>query len=624
MTSKLHGTSSGEVGLFRRVNRFGIISAGFIASCLATAGTGQFVAHAGEVIPRHGIAMHGDPALAPDFSHLPYVNPTAPKGGRLTLGELGSYDSLNPFLIRGVSPAGIRGYVYESLMARSGAEPFSLYGLIAESIEFPEDRSEITFSLRPEAQFSDGHPVTAEDVAFSHALLRDHAAPYMRSHYTKVREVTIESPHRIRFVFGPDGDREIPLILGLMPILPKHLTTVESFTRTTLEPPVGSGPMRIGNVDPGRSISYVRNEAYWGRDLPIRRGQFNFDEVRIDFFRDDAALFAAFRTGAIDVRVEEDPTRWSESYSFQEVADGRGLKEALPTSLPDGMLGIVMNTRRAPLDDKRVRDALIRLFDFPWINRTLFNGLYKRSESYFARSELAAVGRTASAHERKLLAPFLGLVEPGVLEGTWRLGESDGTGQDRKALSDAYKLLQEAGYQISGGRLVHGTRGEPLELQFLARSKAEERLMLAYASTLKRLGIPLTIRQVDSAQYWARLKDFDFDLLQWRYSASLSPGNEQINRWASSHADIPGSLNLAGVKNPGVDAMIDAMLQARSREHFEDAVRALDRLLISGGYVIPLFHRPAIWTAHWSRVERPSVLPNSGIDLDTWWAKPGQ
>lgn len=578
-----------------------------------------YATQAGDTVPRHGIAMHGEPVLPPDFDHLPYVNPNARQGGRLTLGVRGSFDSLNPFLVRGVAPVGLRAYVYESLLGRSGTEPFSLYGLIAESIEVPDDRSEITFNIRPSARFSDGQPITADDVAFSHSLLKDRAVPYMRSHYRKVGEVIVETPHRIRFVFNAQGDREIPLILGLMPILPRHLTTVDSFEKTTLEPPVGSGPYVVGSVDAGRSVTYVRDEDYWGRDLPLRAGHFNFDEIKIDFFRDDAALFSAFRTGAIDVRVEEDPTRWSESYGFAAVKAGQVKQEALPTTLPDGMLGIVMNTRRAPLDKQLVRKALIRLFDFQWINRTLFNGLYARSESYFARSELGAVGRPATAHERSLLEPFMELVAPDILEGTWRLPVSDGSGQDRKALSEAYRLLRQAGYEIKNSRLVHTRTGEQLKLEFLARSKSEERLMLAYASTLKRLGIELGIRQVDNAQYWTRLKEFDFDLIQWRYPASLSPGNEQINRWASSHANVPGSLNLAGVENPGVDAMIDAMLQARSREHFEDAVRAMDRLLISGDYVIPLFHPPAVWVAYWARLARPSNLPDNGLDLETWW-----
>lgn len=573
--------------------------------------------------PQHGLAMHGRPALPPTFTHLPYVNPDAPKGGRLTLGLQGSFDSLNPYLARGVAPTGVRGYVHESLMARSGTEPFTLYGLLAESVEVPDDRSWIIFNIRPEARFADGKPVTSADVVFSHALLKRDAVPFMRSHYSKVSAVDVLGPRRVRFQFSATGDREIALIMGLMPILPKHATTRDDFRKTSLTPPLGSGPYRVASVDAGRSISYKRNEDYWGQTLPIRRGHFNFDEIRIEFFRDGTAAFSAFRTGATDVRVEKDPNRWSGGYDFPAVNDGRVIREVLPTALPDGMRAIVMNGRREIFRDARVRSALIRLFDFHWINRTLFNGLYARSASYFARSDLAALGQPASPGERALLKPFQKYVKPPVLEGTWRPSQSDGSGHDRAALRQAYGLLQEAGYHIRDGRMVHKRDGRQLRMTFLARTKAEERIMLAYQSSLKRLGIELTIRQVDAAQYWEQLKTFDYDMIQWRYPTSLSPGNEQINRWASSHADIDGSLTYAGTRNPAVDAMINAMLTATSRNAFEDAVRAFDRVLISGDYVIPLYHPPAVWVAYWNRIKRPETLPLAGIALETWWAKPG-
>lgn len=574
--------------------------------------------------PRHGIAMHGAPALPRDFTHLPYANPNAPQGGRLTLGQQGTFDSLNPFLPRGVAPPGIRGYVYESLMARSEAEPFSLYGLLAASIEMPDDRSAITFNLRPSARFSDGKPVTAEDVAFSHRILKAHAVPFMRSHYAKATKVEVLGPHKIRFTFGGGGDREIPLILGLMPILPRHAISEATFKQTSLTAPIGSGPYTIAQIDPGRSITYRKNPNYWGKDLPLRRGYFNFSEIRYDYYRDAAALFSAFKTGRVDLRVEEDPARWSSSYTFSAVKRGDVVREALPTQLPAGMTGIVFNTRRPHLQDQRVRQALIALFDFRWINQLLFDGLYVRSASYFARSPLAAVGSPATANEKALLAPFPEAVRPKVLEGTWRPPSSAGDGRDRSALRKAHELLRSAGYEIRNGRMVRAGDGVPLTLNFLARTKTEERLMLAYATTLKRLGIGLSIRQVDDAQYWARLKTFDYDLIHWRYPASLSPGNEQINRWASTHADIEGSLNFAGARSKAADALIVAMLGARERKDFEDAVRAFDRVLISQDYVIPLFHPPAVWVAYWSRLKRPKVLPLSGFAIETWWVQPGK
>lgn len=567
----------------------------------------------------HGIAMHGTPALPPDFKHFPYVNPDAPKGGRLRMGVLGTFDSLNPFIIKGVTPSGIREYVYESLMARSQDEPFTLYGLIAERIEVPEDRSSITFHLRPEARFSDGHPITPEDVLHSHKLLKEGGWPYHRSYYSKVEKAEQIGPHSVRFTFKEGGDREIPLILGLMPILPAHYMTKERFERTSLEPPIGSGPYIIDRVEPGRSVVFRRNPNHWARDLPVNRGRFNFDEIRVDFFRDAASLFEAFKAGQIDVRIEDDPGRWAESYDFPAVADGRVLKSEFKTGLPAGMTGLVFNTRRPVFADQRVRRALILMFDAEWINRSLFHGLYTRTDSYFARSDLASTGHPASELERKLLAPYLDELHPDVLEGRSRLPVGDGSGNNREALREAYKLLTEAGYKLEGSRLVHEKTGAPLAFEFLAATRAQERIMLAYARMLERLGISVSIRQVDSAQYWARLKSFDFDMIQWTWGASLSPGNEQVNRWSSRAADNEGTLNYAGVKSKAADAMIDALLTARTYEELTAAVRAFDRVLLSGDYVIPLFHIPKQWIAHWSHLRPPERTALLGTDFDTWW-----
>ncbi|MCL4766001.1 MAG: extracellular solute-binding protein [Hyphomicrobiaceae bacterium] len=570
-------------------------------------------------IARHGIAMHGEPALPPGFTHLPYVNPDAPKGGRLRLGALGTFDSVNPFIIKGVTPSGVREYVYESLMARSQDEPFTLYGLIAGRVELPEDRSSITFHLRPEARFSDGHPITPADVLHSHALLKEKGWPYHRSYYSKVAHAEAVGPHAVRFTFKEVGDREIPLILGLMPILPAHRMTPEQFERTSLDPPVGSGPYVIAHVEPGRAVVFRRNPDHWAKDLPITRGRYNFDEIRLDFYRDSASLFEAFKAGQIDARVEDDPGRWAEGYGFQAVADGRVVKGEFKTGLPAGMTGLVFNTRRPVFADQRVRRALTLMFDAEWINRNLFHGLYVRTDSFFDRSELASTGHPASALERNLLAPFEGKLHPAVLEGRARLPVGDGSGNNRAALREAYDLLSAAGYELEGTRLVHAVTGAPLAFEFLASTRAQERLMLSYAGMLERLGIAVSIRQVDSAQYWARLKSFDFDMIQWTWGSSLSPGNEQINRWSSRAADTEGSLNYAGVKSPAADAMIGTLLTARTYEELTAAVRAFDRVLLSGDYVIPLFHIPKQWIAHWSHLqppERPALL---GTDFDTWW-----
>jgi peptide/nickel transport system substrate-binding protein len=569
--------------------------------------------------PVHGIAMHGAPKHPPGFQHFPYVNPTAPKSGRLVLGALGTFDSLNAFIIRGVTPGNIREYVYESLMTRGGDEPFTLYGLIAESVELPEDRSSVTFHLRAEARFSDGAPVMPEDVLFSHAVLKEKGWPYHRSHYGKVVDAAKVGTHGVRFTFASAGDREIPLILGLMPILPRHKVDAETFERTTLEPPIGSGPYVIAKVDAGRSITYRRNPDWWGRDLPVSRGRFNFDEIRIEYFRDASSLFEAFKAGEIDVRPEDDPARWIEGYGFAAAQDGRIVKREFTTHLPSGMSALVFNTRRPMFEDARVRRAFILLFDAEWINRSLFDGAYKRTQSFFERSELSSHGRPVDAREQVLLAPFAQYVKPEVLDGSASLPVTDGSGDSRVNLRAASQLLAQAGYEPKGGRLVKG--GVPLAFEFLAQTRQQERVMLSYGRTLQRLGIELSIRQVDTAQYWARLKTFDFDMIQWTWGASLSPGNEQINRWSSAAATTEGSLNYPGVMNPAADATIEALLQARSAEDFTAAVRAFDRVLVSGDYVIPLYHLPKVWVAHRSRLHYPATLPLGGFDLDTWWSQ---
>jgi peptide/nickel transport system substrate-binding protein len=598
-----------------------ILASGLMLTLAAVSPTGAVEA-GGERL--HGIAMHGGPALPPDFTHLPYVNPDAPKGGRLSIGVQGTFDNLNPFTVKGVTVDNVRGYVYESLMARSADEPFSLYGLIAESVSMPADRSSITFHLRSEARFSDGQPVTASDVAFSHGLLKDHGRPFMRSYYKKVTDVVIVDPLTVRFEFDESGDREMPLIMALMPILPKHLVTLDAFQQTTLEPPVGSGPYRISRVDPGRTVIFERDPDYWAANLPIRRGLFNFQEIRFEFFREATAMFEAFKNGTLDFRFETDSVRWAEGYKFPAAEQGRVIHTGIETGLPAGLRALVFNTRRNVFKDIRVRKALIALFDFDWINKSLFNGLYARSDSLFAGSQLAAAGTAMDARERRLLAPFMDQIDPAIADGTWTLPTSDGTGRDRRMLRDAVRLLRDAGYASASGRMVHERTGEPLAFEFLARSKAEERLMLAYKTTLDRIGIDVTIRQVDNAQYWQRLRTFDFDMIQWRWSASLSPGNEQIHRWESSHADVEGSQNYAGARSPAADAMIKALLAARERDAFVSAVRAYDRAILSRRYVIPLYHAPTRWVAYWSHIKKPATDPLFGLELNAWWRAPAE
>ena len=571
--------------------------------------------------PAHAIAMHGAPALQSGFPNFPYVDPDAPKGGRVTLGSSGSFDNLNTMIVRGEPVQGIREFVIESLMARSQDEPFTLYGLIAESIDVPDDRSQVTFALDKRARFSDGTPLTSADVLFSFEVLRDKGRPNYRTYYKKVAKVDVLSDHEIRFVFADAEDRELPLILGLMPILPRHLMSADTFEETTLAPMVGSGPYRIAAVDPGRSITYRRDPDYWARDLPVNRGRFNFDEIRFEYYREGSTQFEAFKTGAIDLRNEDDPAMWAKRYDFPAVRDGRVTREEIPIGLPAGMTGLVFNTRRAVFADERVREALIQLFNFEWVNKSFFNGLYRRTQSYFERSILSSAGRPADARERTLLAPFADAVLPAILDGTWHAPESDGSPQNRANARRAFEMLSAAGYSLAGGRLVDET-GKQLSFEILASNTGQERLLGAFTGDLARLGIRARIRVVDSAQYQARLKDYDYDMIQFTWPSSLSPGNEQLFRWSSRVADQPGSYNYAGVKNPAADAMIAAMLAAESNEDFVSAVRALDRVLLSGRYVIPLFFPPAQWVASWNRLAHPGQMPLFGFNLDTWWMRP--
>ena len=578
------------------------------------------------VVPRpaaaeYAIAMHGSPAMPKDFAALPYVNPDAPKGGRLIEGMLGTFDSLNPLIVMGASVQAVRGFVYESLMARSDDEPFTLYGLLAKSVETDASRDYVTFDLDPAAHFSDGVPVTAEDVAFSWKLLRDHGRPNHRAYYSKVLRAEMINAHTIRFDLS-GNDRELPLILGLMPILPKHAIDVSTFEQTTLKKPIGSGPYVVAGVDPGKSVTFKRDPAYWGRALPINRGLWNFDEVRLDYYRDANTHFEAFKAGLYDMRSEEDPTRWQAGYDFPAVRDGRIVKESFPDGLPKVASNYVFNTRRPVFADIRVREAIALLFDFQWINRNFFYGLYKRSASFFDDSVLSSFHRPADAHERALLAPFPGAVRADVLDGTWSPPETDGSGHDRAPLRQALTLLQSAGYALEGTKLRNRSTGRQLAFEIMVTNRDDERLALAFSANLAHAGIDARVRLVDDAQYQERLTSFDFDMIEYRWEQSLSPGNEQTFYFGSAAADEQGSRNYMGVKSPAVDAMIAALLSARDRADFVDAVRALDRVLISGRYVVPLFYHPEQWVAHWATIGHPARTSLFGYLPETWWHQP--
>lgn len=568
--------------------------------------------------PQHAIAMHGSPLYKPGFSHFSYADPDAPKGGTLKLAAIGSFDSVNPMIVRGTAGLGAREHVFESLMARSYDEPFSLYGLIAESIETPDDRSWVAFTLRPEAKFSDGTPITVEDVIFSIETLREKGRPNHRYYYSKVEKIERPDARTIKLIFGEERDREMPLIMGLMPILPKHIYEGKDFEKTTLEPMVGSGPYVMSEIKPGTRITYKRDPDYWGKDLAVNRGLNNPDEIVYDYFRDTNASFEAFKAGLYDARPESDPARWVAGFDFTAVQKGDVRKLAFKPQTPSGMRAFVFNTRRPVFQEKKVREALIYAFDFEWVNKNLFYGAYERVQSYYDGSELSSHGRPASEKEKALLAPYMDAVDPAILANGYQAPVSDGSGRNRENRRKAIMLLQDAGWTLQDGQMKNAA-GEPLSFEILVSSPDDERLALNYAQSLKGIGVAANVRNVDSTQYEQRRQTYDFDMILNFWYASLSPGNEQSFYWGSEAARTDGSRNYMGAENPAIDAMIEAVLAARSREDFVAAIRALDRVLLSGYYVVPLYYQPEQWVALWDKVKVPEKTSLYGYRSDAWW-----
>lgn len=568
---------------------------------------------------RHGIAMHGTPALATDGVTFPYANPSAPTGGRIIMGLNGTFDSLNPYAVRGVAPDAGPKFVWQSLMIRSLDEPFSVYALVARSVEMSDDRTRIVFHLRPEARFSDGKPLTALDVVFSFNLLKAKGKPFFRSAYGRVATFEARDTHTIQIEIKDASDRELPLLIALMPIFPEHATDPASFDGTTLSLPVGSGPYVFADVKPGESILLRRDPAFWGKDLPLLAGLYNVDELRYDFFRDANTMFEAFKAGLYDVRFENDPGRWTSSYDIPAVRDGRIVTETIPNGNAKGMNAFVFNTRNPLFADIRVREALGLVFDFEWVNRNLYSGAYRRTTSFFEGSDLASTGQPASPGEQVLLAGFQGSVRTDILDGTWRPGAPDGTGRDRESARKAIELLAAAGWKLTNGTLTREGSDATFAFEIMVSSRAQERLALNFARSLLPLGVIAKVRLVDDVQYWRRLSRFEFDMIQSTWTGSLSPGGEQQNRWGSASADRQSSLNYAGVRSPAVDAAIAAMLAARERTDFVDAVRALDRILLSGFYVVPLFNAPDQWVARVATAKRPQRTALTGLAIETMW-----
>ncbi|WP_425994453.1 extracellular solute-binding protein [Afipia sp. DC4300-2b1] len=567
--------------------------------------------------------MHGTPALPANFAQMPYVNPDAPKGGRIIFGLLGAFDSLNPFIVKGIAVQQVRGYVTESLLARGHDEPFTLYGLLAQTVETDNDRTYVTFRLNPLARFSDGKPVLAADVLFSWQLMRDKGRPNHRLYYAKIEKAEALDERTVRFDFGGAKDRELPLILGLMPVFPKHAIDTATFEETSLTGLIGSGPYRVTVVRAGQSVTLTRNPDYWGRDLPINRGVWNFDEVRLDYYREANGAFEAFKRGLYDFRIENEPLRWHEGYDFAAARNGEVVRDTVKPGTPQPSEYLIFNTRRPVFADIRVRQALTLLFDFEWINRNYFFDLYARSAGFFAGSELSAYTRPADAREKTLLAPYAASIRPDIMDGSYRLPVTDASGRDRVSLRAALTLLAQAGYQLDGTVLRQKASRKPLTFEILVTTRDQERIALAYSRDLKRAGIDVSVRAVDGVQFDQRRLAFDFDMIQNRWDQSLSPGNEQAFYWGSAAADNQGTRNYMGAKSPAVDAMIAALLKEREQTAFVSAVRALDRALISGFYAIPLYNVQQQWLARWNRIERPRVTAVSGFLPETWWSKPG-
>jgi peptide/nickel transport system substrate-binding protein len=608
---------------------FGRIRARIVSSVALGLGLFPFILAAeAPAAESYAIAMHGAPAMPADFTHMPYANPDAPKGGRLVESMLGTFDSLNPLIVRGAAVQQIRGLpferglVLESLMVRGNNEPFTLYGLLAKTVETDEARSYVSFHLDPKARFSDGQPLLADDVLFSWELLRDHGRPNHRQYYSKVAKAETLDPLTVRFDFGGAPDRELPLILGLMPILPRHATDPATFEETSMTPPMGTGPYRVTAVRPGASVTFARNPDYWGRDLPVNRGLWNFDEIRLDYYREANGEFEAFKRGLYDYRVESEPLRWHDGYDFPAARNGEVIRETARMEMPQPSQFLVFNTRRPVFSDIRVRKALTLLFDFEWINRNYFFGLYGRSGGFFAGSELSAYGRAPDPRERELLKPFASQIPSDILDGSYRLPVTDGSGRDRTTLRSAIHLLSEAGYDLDGTVLRQRATKTPLTFEILVTTRDQERIALAYSRDLKRAGIEVSVRAVDPVQFDQRRLGYEFDMIQNRWDQSLSPGNEQAFYWGSQAADVTGTRNYMGARSPAIDALIATLLEARERPEFVSAVRALDRVLLSGFYAIPLFSVQQQWLARWNRVERPSTTALTGYLPETWWQKP--
>jgi microcin C transport system substrate-binding protein len=572
---------------------------------------------------RHGLSAFGDLKYPADFKHFDYVNPDAPKGGRLsTIGTQAvlTFNSFNSFIRRDDPAQGLE-FLFDSLMVRATDEPDAVYGLIADSAELADDKRSVTFFLRPEAKFSDGTPVTADDVVASFELLHDinRAKPQYAIPLQDVVKAEALDAHTVRYSFKGDNVRDLPLIVATLPVLSKAYYDKVSFDKASLDPPLGSGPYEIGSFKQGTFVSYKRRPDYWGRDLPVMRGRFNFDEIRLEYFRDRTAGLEGFKAGAYDLREEFTSKSWATEYNIPQVADGRIKLATIPDESPSGAQGWFMNTRRAKFADPRVRKAFDYAFDFEWANKNLFYSLYQRTHSFFANSDLEAKGPPSEA-ELKLLEPFRDKLPAEVFGEPYVSPVSDGSGRDRRQLAAASKLLDEAGWKIGPSGVRANDKGETFSIELLMEEPQLEKIFGFFVDKLRSIGIQASIRNIDAAQYQVRLKSFDFDIDMSRFSLSATPGPEIKIYMSSDAAKTDGSFNLAGIADPVVDALIGQILNARSREELKTAAHALDRVLRGGYYWIPQWYKPVFTLAFWDRFSWPAVKPkyDRGV-YDTWW-----
>lgn len=571
--------------------------------------------------PQHGISMHGDLKYPSGFEHFDYVNPTAPKGGTVTQAAIGTFDSFNPFIIKGAAADGI-GLIYDSLLTRAQDEAFSLYGLLAESLEVAEDRSWIIFNLNPKARFSDGQPVTAEDVIYSFKLLREQGSPFYQAYYREIEAIEALSPTQVKFSFSSAENRELALIVGEVSILPKHYWETHDFTKPGLDVPLGSGPYLIDSFDAGRTISYRRNPGYWGKDLSVSKGRYNFDTISYDYYKDGTVALEAFKGGEYDFREENSSKRWATGYTGKVFDEGKILTKNLAHENPTGMQAFILNTRKPYFSDSRVRAALAYAFDFEWTNKNIFFDAYTRTHSFFSNSEMAATELPSEA-ELSILEPVKDQVPPEVFTKVYRAPTTKGDGKTRGQLRTALRLLKSAGWELKNGLLLNKD-GQQMTFEILLVSPAFERVVAPFSRNLERMGIKPTMRVIDASQYINRIRSFDFDVIVSGFGQSSSPGNEQREYWHSSTADQPGSRNTIGIKNPAIDYLIEQIIQAPDREQLVLRTRALDRVLQWNHYVIPQFHTSSYRVAYWNKLDFPAIRPTHSLGFDTWWVKPEQ